>query len=89
MNRSSDWQTFASGSNGLFLPEVYLLEEEDQQSYDQKEDSLQVTEAGLAILERGLTSGCSRHADRGFYCCRFSFWIASIPEERIVLPACG
>jgi hypothetical protein len=54
MNRSSDWQTFASGSIVPFPPEEHLLEEEDQRSGDRKEGFLQATEAGLAILERAL-----------------------------------
>lgn len=57
MNRSSDWQTFASGSIAPFPPEEYLLEEEEQRSCDRKKAPLQAAEAALAILERTLTIG--------------------------------
>jgi hypothetical protein len=46
MNRSSDWQTFASGSIALFPPEEYLLEEEEQRSCAREKVSLQAAEAG-------------------------------------------
>jgi hypothetical protein len=46
MNRSSDWQTFASGSIVPLPPEEHLLEVEDQRSCDRKEVFLQVTEEG-------------------------------------------